>query len=561
MGDMILYRSGGGSSVGGGSSSLDLVKNFSSSIGSKQVTLIWEDPDDVYDGEHNVIWAYTRIVRKAGSIPKNENDGIVVIESRVRNQYEKNGYVDSGLTNDTTYYYAAFPCSSDGSYGKIPALTCATPKTSFQTMSVKIYSGREDIATLCEYTNDAVGMPSGKTESATSAWQRFFGYRPCLLKNGSVIAYLNPKDYTKTIDGQSLNLDNNVYGDVMVEFPRCGISARTVSGNYGSYVYEISMTNNPDAEGYQYYAHTRGDMRCNNFYIGAYNGIINGGKLRSTHGKPTMALSNEIFLYQWRNYAHNNGNGYELMTFYQFQFLQCMYILQFKHTNSQTQVGYGYTGKSSRSDVLSNGTMDKNGTVYGTTNRSNGVKLFGIENLWGNCDCFIDGLVWGRNSEYDHTHLAFWYSATHNFTVGDPDSQEGNYSNWGYSMDSEIQCEGYNTAQEFVGWFGYSDAFGIMKSRYVFLRSGYCWWSVQSTSSELCDTMVGGEGSIDDDDKIRKDHPYVGVMPLVSGSSIYTDEVGIFYMDRIDSYPNDGTTDYGNKYPILVNARISYYHD
>ena len=50
-------------------------------------------------------------------------------------------------------------------------------------------------------------------------------------------------------------------------------------------------------------------------------------------------------------------------------------------------------------------------------------------------------------------------------------------------------------------------------------------------------------------------------MPLVSGSSIYTDEVGIFYMDRIDSYPNDGTTDHGNEYPILVNARISYYHD
>ena len=562
MGDMILYRSGGGSGIGGESAHLGLIKHFSAVIGSGKVTLTWADPDDIYDGGKLIKWVSTRIVRKSGSTPKDENDGTVVVESKTKNQYRTSGYNDSGLTNGTTYYYAAFPCSSDGIYSKSPALTCATPEESFKTMSVVIDFDIKDPALMCTYENDAVGMSSGKSVDATSAWQKFFGYRPCLMVDGVVVAYLNPADYTKTINGDIVDSTTTDCADVMVEFPRRGIKIGFYKGNSK----KISMTNDPNADEYNYYAHTRGAYPCNNFYISAYNGIIEKDRLRGIHGSPSLKLSNETYLYMWRKYAHNNGNGYELMTWYQFQFLQYMYILQFKNTNSQEQVGYGYTGRSSRSDTLPNGTMDKSGMIYGSTDRSKGVKLFGIENLWGNSDCFIDGLVWGRHAEYDSTWLGFWYSGTHNFVVGDPESQEGTYSNWGYSMDTEYQCESWSTAQTFEGYFGYSDS-RSSDARYSFLSSTSSYYYPTSSNDtwrnrSFCDTSVGGKGTIDNDDLgVRSDHPYVGTMPLVSGSSIYTDEVGIFYMDRIDSNPNASDYDNSNEYPILVNARISYYHD
>ena len=566
MGDMILYRSGGGSGIGGETAQLGLVRHFSAVIGSGKITLTWVDPDDIYDGGKSTKWTSTRIVRKSGSTPKDENDGTVVVESRTKNQYRTSGYNDSGLTNGITYYYAAFPCSSDGIYSKTPALTCGMPEESFKTMSVVIEFGEDDPATMCTYDDDAVDMPSGKSDNATTSWQKFFGYRPCLMVDGVVVAYLSPDDYTKTINGDAVDLSTTDCADVMVEFPRKGIKLTQVYS--GNNQYKISMTNDPNASGYTYYAHTRGSSPCNNFYISAYNGSIVGDRLRSVHGSPHLKLSNETYLYMWRNYAHNNGTGYELMTWYQVQFLRYMYMLQFKNTNSQEQVGYGYTGRSSRSDTLTNGTMDKSGMIYGSKDRSKGVKLFGIENLWGNSDCFIDGLVWARHGEYDNTKLAFWYSATHNFTLGDPERQEGTYSNWGYDMDTEYECESWHTAQTLDGYFGFPSRIeASYDPRYIFLFTGNLYYYPDSSpsmnqNSFFCDTSVGGEGTIDNDDLgVRSDHPYVGTMPLVSGSSIYTTEVGIFYMDRIDSVPDEPDYYNGNKYPILVNARISYYHD
>ena len=92
--------------------------------GNGQVSLTWTDPKDKYatpegeameDTDQLVsVWAYTRIVRKTGSAPASPNDGVLVVESSVRNQYQSTAYVDSGLTNDTTYYYGVFAYNEDG---------------------------------------------------------------------------------------------------------------------------------------------------------------------------------------------------------------------------------------------------------------------------------------------------------------------------------------------------------------------------------------------------------------------------------------------------------------
>lgn len=57
-----------------------------------------------------------------------------------------------------------------------------------------------------------------------------------------------------------------------------------------------------------------------------------------------------------------------------------------KTTDSQKTFGNG----NMNGVVLSNGTMDKNGLFYGSNSDNKGVKIFGIENFWGN--------VWRRTA-------------------------------------------------------------------------------------------------------------------------------------------------------------------
>lgn len=116
---------------------LDPCTNFSAKAGNAQVTLTWTDPVDKYatpegetaqDPDQLVSkWAYTRIVRKVGSQPTGPNDGTVVVQSSVRDQYATNGFVDTGLTNNTHYYYGAFAYNSDKVVSE-GAFVSATPQ-------------------------------------------------------------------------------------------------------------------------------------------------------------------------------------------------------------------------------------------------------------------------------------------------------------------------------------------------------------------------------------------------------------------------------------------------
>ena len=91
--------------------------DLAASAGNTQVSLTWTDPGDETSGGQVVAeWEFTRIVRKVGSAPANQNDGVIVVDSTVKNQYLSEPFVDTGLTNDTTYYYGAFACSAAGAW-------------------------------------------------------------------------------------------------------------------------------------------------------------------------------------------------------------------------------------------------------------------------------------------------------------------------------------------------------------------------------------------------------------------------------------------------------------
>lgn len=102
---------------------LDPVTNLNAEAGDGSVRLTWTDPKNKYatdegetaqDPDQLVsVWKYTKIVRKIGEYSQNPNDGVVVVESGVHNQYQTNPYIDEGLTNDTTYFYSVYAINED----------------------------------------------------------------------------------------------------------------------------------------------------------------------------------------------------------------------------------------------------------------------------------------------------------------------------------------------------------------------------------------------------------------------------------------------------------------
>ena len=126
--DAIVYLS---ENAGGGSKIyLAEPTNVNVKAGNAKVTITWTDPDDVtLDGGGTLAyWKGTVVVRKEGSAPASVKDGTIVVDNTTKNQYSTDGYVDTDVENDKTYYYGIFPYSTDNAY-TVSAVYSATPKS------------------------------------------------------------------------------------------------------------------------------------------------------------------------------------------------------------------------------------------------------------------------------------------------------------------------------------------------------------------------------------------------------------------------------------------------
>ena len=97
-------------SGGGGNITLDDCTNISVTSRSDGVEIKWKDPEDIiFNGQVTARWTGTKLVRKEGSYPKNDKDGVLVLDCKVRNQHSAVAFKDTGVKMDVTYYYCLFP--------------------------------------------------------------------------------------------------------------------------------------------------------------------------------------------------------------------------------------------------------------------------------------------------------------------------------------------------------------------------------------------------------------------------------------------------------------------
>ncbi len=84
-------------------------------VNGDQLSFTWTDPTDyITDGGVRAAeWGKTRLIMKTGGFPENENDGTVLVDNVVRDQYRETPFVwNAGVLSN--YYFALFTCTTDG---------------------------------------------------------------------------------------------------------------------------------------------------------------------------------------------------------------------------------------------------------------------------------------------------------------------------------------------------------------------------------------------------------------------------------------------------------------
>ena len=313
----------------------------------------------------------------------------------------------------------------------------------YKTYTVRIDLNNSDPETACEYMDDAVGIIPGY-----DGWKDIEiikNIKPCVLNNGEVQYYLQKDNYTLKEDGTTSVLDGTD-GDVMVEIPKIGYRL----WNDENYQY-VSITDDPNKEGYCYYSHSLNNTGdCNKIYIGAYLGHEVGSNLYSASAvDPTADTS----LIDFRTYAANRGTGYSLLSFYSLTLLQCLYIIIYKNLDSQSALGAGYIYASSKANT---GSTNNNTFCYGNSSPTTHVKFLGIEDFYGNLYNWLDGVYCDnsyniltdyKNSQFTGDGHDFQFSTPsglNSYTSGNIKAIQGT-NNSGFVLKSTDNNTNYNT--------------------------------------------------------------------------------------------------------------------
>lgn len=258
-----------------------------------------------------------------------------------------------------------------------------------------VNGGNSDPDMAVVYMRDAVGMTPAKMDFANDVFDygswadAFFMPRPCMVKyNGEVDYYLDPDDYTKKEDGTASDVANDAYaGNAMMEWPLIWWKVVPDSDAKSASVYIADHKADDDFHAWSN-INSKGVL-VPHFYTPIYNGTIVGSRLRSISGKAYSDICQNKTAAQEVTAALANNAGSDVLWYTEvysdIALINFLLILISRSLNTQTAFGNGRMNQSSSpSSMLGTGTMDAKGLFWGDDDYAHGVKVFGMENWWGN---------------------------------------------------------------------------------------------------------------------------------------------------------------------------------
>ena len=249
------------------------------------------------------------------------------------------------------------------------------------------------------YSDDATWLTAGDT-----AFDEFFGYYGCRLNTSGV----ETDKITQEESWWAWKLDITQLGtltsgdNVMIAFP-----VRWIKMSKSWSTVTLSITEELGKDWYQYYAHSTWTLSNpwtpqDVFYLGAYEWCVNSSALKSWSGQ--TAYTN------WRQsqncyYAKNNGSWYNIIGFYQRQYINALYIMKYGNPNSQNVVWMWYVNWSGKVNTW--WTNSQTDATYWTSSNTTQCKLFWLEDRWGNISEWI-WWVYTNNGYVLYSQLSWW---------------------------------------------------------------------------------------------------------------------------------------------------------
>lgn len=363
------------------------------------------------------------VIRKSETrYPETETEGVEVATLTTSGVY-----VDENVSVGNRYYYSIFTYLDNGAY-------CRDINTSINVACVKyqylygfdIDTNNSDPAARVTYPDDVdnanfkpVQMNYDISKFDYGDWPSEVGKdfmpRPCmLLYDGTVHHYLDPNDYSKRDDGvtDSRVADLDFEGQAMMEWPKIYTYREETEDG----IYKFRCSDTPQGEGWDCWCNYDDyDNQIDHFYTSIYacgltsgttdinTSVANHMTLRSMSGiSITTAEYYTDYRYASLRRGANKGVQYGMWGLglvADHLLIQDLLVMLGKSTDCQTVFGNG-VGESSSYSIKVNGTLDTKGLFWGSNDHQSGLKIFGMENYWGNNKRYIDGWMTRNGNQY-----------------------------------------------------------------------------------------------------------------------------------------------------------------
>ena len=361
--------------------------------------------DTVIDGQTLCTVAGAVIRRKTSGYPLDEFDG-----EKIADITESGIVADISADPEATYYYAAFPYTTQGVYNRNPANRFKyEPVGNYYLFGYDLDTNNSDPSTRVTYPSDVdnaaytpAHMDFTKGVFEYGGWPNTpgdgFMPKPCMLKfDGTVEYYLNPNNYEQKANGDAAIINaTNTTSNAMMEWPKIYTHRELVNG-----IYKFRCSNTKVANDWECWCnYDVNNKQIDHFYTSIYQGYNTGDNAHFHMRSVARTKYNEkghawigTYFNNYFNGAKANGDDWNMEQLCDILLIQDLLVLMAKTTDCQTAYGTGVVKKQAS---LSN--FNDKGLFYAingmaSTDWAYPVKVFGMESFWGDYGRLIVGWI------------------------------------------------------------------------------------------------------------------------------------------------------------------------
>ena len=369
--------------------------------GNGKVDLYFREPEDtVIDGRTLCTVKGVKVVVKEGSAPESELDGKVILDCTEPGRYADKPFTYTGVQNGKTYYFGLFPYSDHAMHNRSRKNVLTAQPKDYVLYGFRIDKDDPDPLTRVTYMEDNQYMAPAHMDYAAGVFdygdwrpdEVFFlkNNKPYMVKSDGTLDYeLDENNYDLRADGAPSDVSNvNYDGNAMARMDTVWLRQYEDDRYEYCYISDKQVTSE-----YHAYAHQRADGSVMDYVLlSMFEPDVQSNKLRIIKGltpQGNISAANEAA------YAAANGILWAIRSWAQRNLINMLLQLMGRTDDFQTTYGNGYYtgGSSSSPGLLKAGAGFDKGRFWGANTKKNVVKVFHIENWWGNTQERIQGLV------------------------------------------------------------------------------------------------------------------------------------------------------------------------